>query len=60
MGSKRKNNKKEQGEHQRIDIRRSMRKGGLKGIDKRFGSWGKKEKREKKAKEKSTGRASAD
>ena len=36
-----------------------MRKGGLKGIDKRVGSWGKKRKR-KKAKEKSTGRAPAD
>ncbi|MCY2940101.1 MAG: hypothetical protein NTV50_00350 [Planctomycetota bacterium] len=30
---KRKDKKKEQGEHQRIDIRRSIRKGGLKGIE---------------------------
>ena len=59
MVSKRKNKKKERGEHQRIYIRRSIKKGGLKGIDKRVGSWGKKRKR-KKAKEKSTGRAPAD
>ena len=34
--------KKAWSEHQRIYIRRSIRKGGLEGIDKRVGSWGKK------------------
>jgi len=34
--------KKARGEHQRIYIRRSIRKGGLEGIDKSVGSWGKK------------------
>ena len=36
MGSK-----KAKGEHRRIDIRRSIRKGGLKVINKKVGSWGK-------------------
>ena len=39
--------KKAQGQHHRIDIRRSIRKGGLKGIDKRVGSWGKKKRKRK-------------
>jgi len=34
MGSNRKNKKKEQGEHQRIYIRRSIKKVGLKGLNK--------------------------
>ena len=46
MRSKRKNKKKEQGEHQRIDIRRSIRKGGLKGSKK----WWKLETRASEAK----------
>jgi hypothetical protein len=32
IGSKRKNKKKEQGEHQRINIRRSIKKVGLKAM----------------------------
>jgi len=36
--------KKAWGKHQRIYIRRSVRKGGLEGIDKRVGSRGKKSK----------------
>ena len=52
-GRKRKRKKKARGEHQRIYIRRSIKKGGLKGIEKRVGSWGKKKnKRKEKAKEK--------
>ena len=39
MGRKRKNKnkKKEQGKHQRINIRRSIKKGGLEGINNRRG-----------------------
>jgi len=40
--------KKAWGEHQRIYIRRSIRKGGLEGIDKRVGSRGKKVKEKEK------------
>ena len=46
--SKRKDKKKAWGEHQRIDIRRSIKNGGLKVIDKRVGSWGKKKGKRKK------------
>jgi hypothetical protein len=43
-GRKRKKKKKARGEHQGIDIRRSIKNGGLEGIEKRVGSWGKKKK----------------
>jgi len=46
--SKRKNKKKAWGEHQRIYIRRSIRKGGLTVIEKRVGSRGKKVKEKQK------------
>jgi hypothetical protein len=46
-GRKRKRKKKARGEHQWIYIRRSIKKGGLKGIEKRVGSWGKKKKESK-------------
>jgi len=42
--------KKARGENQRIYIRRSIRKGGLEGIDKRVGSRGKKVKKKEKGK----------
>jgi len=47
-GRKRKKKKKARSEHQRIYIRRSIRKGGLEGIDKRVGSRGKKVKEKEK------------
>jgi hypothetical protein len=46
MGSKKKHKKKAWGEHQRIYIRRSIKNGGLEGIDKRVESWGKKKKKQ--------------
>ena len=45
---KKKRKKKAKGEHQRIYIRRSIKNGGLKVIDKRVGSWGKKKGKRKK------------
>jgi hypothetical protein len=41
MVSKRKNKKKAWGEHQRIYIRRSIRKVGLREVNKSGGGWGK-------------------
>ena len=49
-GRKRKRKKKARGEHQRIYIRRSIKNGGLKGIEKRVGSWGKKKNKSKREK----------
>jgi len=37
MVGKRKNKKKVKGQHQRIDIRRSIKKGGLKALNKSGG-----------------------
>jgi hypothetical protein len=48
-GRKRKRKRKKVwGEHQRIYIRRSIKKGGLKGIYKRVGSGGKQKQKQKR------------
>jgi len=45
VGSWGKKKKKVEGQYQRIDIRRSIKNGGVEGIGIKVGSWGKKRKR---------------